>query len=153
MLIKAVIFDIGAEELWSRVSERFGIDLEQIREVEKNASSNETLNTELAGFLQGLRPRYKTAMLSNAWSGAREAVNKKYGLDKLVDIMLFSAEEGTKKPEARFFLLALHRLGVQANETIFLDNKDVNIDGASLVESNEWCGTTQRRHSSRALGL
>jgi epoxide hydrolase-like predicted phosphatase len=124
---------VSSDELWQQVSEHFGIDREQIREVEKTYQSNERLNTELADFLKDLRPRYKTALLSNAWSGAREAVNKKYGLDKLVDIMLFSAEDGTMKPEARFYLLALHRLGVQANETIFLDNKIINVDGASLV--------------------
>ncbi|HEV2654832.1 MAG TPA: HAD family phosphatase [Ktedonobacteraceae bacterium] len=124
---------VSSDELWQQVSEHFGIDREQIREVEKTYQSNERLNTELADFLKDLRPRYKTALLSNAWSGAREAVNKKYALDTLVDIQLFSAEDGTMKPEARFYLLALHRLGVQANETIFLDNKIINVDGASLV--------------------
>jgi epoxide hydrolase-like predicted phosphatase len=124
---------VTSDELWQKASERFGIDREQIREVEKTYQSNEMLNTELADFLKSLRPRYKTALLSNAWSGAREAVNKKYALDTLVDIQLFSAEEGTMKPEARFYLLALHRLGVQANETIFLDDKILNVDGASLV--------------------
>jgi epoxide hydrolase-like predicted phosphatase len=124
---------VSSDELWQRVSEHFGIDREQIREVEKTYQSNERLNTELADFLKSLRPCYKTALLSNAWSGAREAVNKKYALDTLADIMLFSAEDGTMKPEARFYLLALHRLGVQANETIFLDNKIINVDGASLV--------------------
>ena len=124
---------ITTEEVWSRVSERFGIDLEQIRRVEDTRQPTETLNTELADFLKSLRPRYKTALLSNAWSGTREALNKKYALDTLTDQMLFSAEEGTKKPAARFYLLALHRLGVQANETIFLDDKIANVDGASLV--------------------
>ncbi len=124
---------ISSDGLWQQVSEHFGIDREQIRELEKTYQSNERLNTELADFLKSLRPRYKTALLSNAWSGAREAINKKYALDTLVDIMLFSAEDGTMKPEARFYLLALHRLGVQANETIFLDDKISNVDGASLV--------------------
>ncbi len=32
-------------------------------------------NTELAQFLKSLRPRYKTATLSNAWLDAREAMN------------------------------------------------------------------------------
>ncbi|MDQ2888274.1 MAG: HAD family phosphatase [Chloroflexota bacterium] len=124
---------VSSDELWQQVSEHFGIDREQIREVEKTYQSNERLNTELADFLRDMRPRYKTALLSNAWSGAREAVNKKYALDTLVDIQLFSYEDGTMKPEAKIYLLALHRLGVQANETIFLDNKIINVDGASLV--------------------
>jgi epoxide hydrolase-like predicted phosphatase len=123
---------ISSQEVWRRVSEHFKIDLEQMRELEADSQTSEILNTELVEFLKSLRPHYKVALLSNAWSGTREALNRKYGLDKLVDIMLYSAEEGTLKPEAKFYLLALHRLGVQPNETIFLDNVMVNVDGASL---------------------
>ncbi len=127
---------ISSQELWSRVSAHFKIDPEQIHEFEDEFVASERLNTELVEFLQSLRPQYKTAMLSNAWSGVREVLNQKYGLDKLVDVQLFSFEEGTMKPEAKFYQLALMRLHVQGYETVFLDDKLVNVDGASLFGIN-----------------
>jgi len=124
---------ISRQELWNKVSEHFKIDPTQISTVETDLISTETLNNELAEFLLSLRPHYKTALLSNAWPDTREALNQKYGLDKLVDIQLFSYEEGTLKPETKFYQLALMRLHVQGYETIFLDDKLVNVDGATLL--------------------
>lgn len=124
---------ISRQTLWNKVSEHFKIDPAQIRTFETDLNANETLNTELAEFLQSLRPQYKTALLSNAWEGIREILNRKYELDKLVDIMLFSSEEGTLKPETKFYQLALMRLHVQGYDTVFLDDKVVNIDGASIL--------------------
>ena len=123
---------LSRQELWRKVSEHFKIDLAQMETFETNLIATETLNTELAEFLQSLRPKYKTALLSNAWPGTREALNQKYGLDKLVDIEIFSAEEGTLKPETKFYQLALIRLQVRGYETIFLDDQPVNVDAASL---------------------
>jgi epoxide hydrolase-like predicted phosphatase len=123
---------LSRQELWSKVSEHFKIDLAQIRTFEANLVDAEVLNTELAEFLQSLRPKYKTALLSNAWPGTREAFNQKYGLDKLVDLQIFSAEEGTLKPETKFYQLALIRLQVRGYETVFLDDNAVNVDAADL---------------------
>ena len=125
---------ITSQELWGRVSEHFKIDPEQIHEFEDEFVASERLNTELVEFLQSLRPQYKTATLSNAWPGVREVLNRKYKLDTLVDMELFSSEEGTLKPETKFYQLALMRLHVQGYETIFLDDKVVNVDGASLLD-------------------
>jgi putative hydrolase of the HAD superfamily len=124
---------ISSQELWGRVSEHFKIDPQQIHEFEAEFVASERLNTKLAEFLQSLRPQYKTAMLSNAWPGVREVLNRKYELDKLVDMQLFSCEEGTMKPEAKFYQLVLMRLRVQGYETVFLDDLLVNVDGASLL--------------------
>ena len=124
---------ISSQELWSRVSEHFKIDPEQIHEFEDEFVASERLNIELADFLQSLRPQYKTATLSNAWPGVREVLNRKYGLDKLVDMQLFSSEEGTMKPGTKFYQLALMRLHIQGNETVFLDDRIDNVDGASLL--------------------
>jgi FMN phosphatase YigB (HAD superfamily) len=45
-----------------------GLDEAQLRQFEEAIWSGYQFNTELAEFLQSLRPRYKTATLSNAWS-------------------------------------------------------------------------------------
>jgi epoxide hydrolase-like predicted phosphatase len=125
---------MSRQELWNKVGEHFKIDPAQIRTVETNLIATETLNNELAEFLQSLRPQYKTALLSNAWPDTREVLNQKYELDKLVDIQLFSSEEGTMKPETKFYQLVLMRLHVQGYETVFLDDNLVNVDAASLLD-------------------
>ncbi|GCE51166.1 2-haloacid dehalogenase/putative hydrolase of the HAD superfamily [Thermosporothrix hazakensis] len=85
------------------------------------------LHHELATFLHSLRPRYKVALLSNAWSEARSDFNRLFHLDRFVDLQIFSAEEGLAKPDERIYRLALTRLGVAPEETLFLDDRLENI--------------------------
>lgn len=146
---------MSRQELWSKASEHFKIDLAQIQAFEANLVDTEVFNTELADFLQTLRPKYKTALLSNAWPGMREALNSKYGLDKLVDIEIFSAEEGMLKPETMFYQVALIRLQVRGYEAVFLDDNAVNVDAASLfgIQSIQYRNNEQAiKEIKRILG-
>lgn len=124
---------ISLQELWRQVGEHFKVDPQELQAFEAASRSPERLNTELAEFLQSLRPQYKTALLSNAWPEVRARLNEQYAIDKLADVLFFSSEEGMMKPDVNFYQLALMRLHVQANEVIFLDDQIVNVDGASIV--------------------
>ncbi|MHB8648340.1 MAG: HAD-IA family hydrolase, partial [Thermomicrobiales bacterium] len=56
-----------------------------------------------------------------------------YGLDRLVDGMIFSDEEGIAKPDPRIYRLAAERLGVRPEESLFVDDVLGNIEGARAV--------------------
>ena len=56
-----------------------------------------------------------------------------YGLDRLVDLMIFSDEEAMAKPDARIYHLAAARLGVQPDEAIFVDDVPRNVEAARAV--------------------
>ena len=73
------------------------------------------------------------AALSNAWSGTREAMTRHYGMDRLVDVMLFSDEEGIAKPDPRIYRLAAERLGVPPSEALFVDDVLRNVEAAQAV--------------------
>lgn len=81
-----------------------------------------TLNVQLAAYFASLRPRYQTALLSNSFVGARRREQERYQLGDLCDLIIYSHEEGMKKPERRIFELACARLGVQPAEVVFLDD-------------------------------
>jgi len=128
MAIRAVIFDLGGvliEIDWIRYS----------KDEQPGGQANdlypydyEQLNTELAQFVSDLRPDYMIATICNG--GSREAVNRKFRLGELVDLMLFDGEEGVAKPDARIFQLALTRLGVQPHEVVFVDDQERNVEAA-----------------------
>jgi len=89
-------------------------------------------DTELLGFIRSLRPQYKTGTISDAWSGAREAVEKHVNSD-IFDVSVFSAEEGLRKPGPGIYERALSRLGVTPQEAIFVDDRLKNVRGARQV--------------------
>jgi epoxide hydrolase-like predicted phosphatase len=85
--------------------------------------------------LRALRPRYRTAILSNAFHGQREHIAALTGapVEALVDDYINSAEVGLRKPEIEIFRLALDRLGVAPPEAVFLDDTAANIAGAAAA--------------------
>jgi epoxide hydrolase-like predicted phosphatase len=89
-----------------------------------------TANTELIGYARGLRPRYRTGILSNSFVGAREREQAAYGFEDLVDEIVYSHEAGMAKPDPRIYALACQRLGARPGETVFLDDTEPCVAGA-----------------------
>jgi putative hydrolase of the HAD superfamily len=131
MTIRAVIFDIGGVLVdidWRRFRED---EQSQVQNTNPYPYEYEQLNTDLARFMAGLRPHYKTATICNG--GSREAMNRKFRLGELVDLMVFDGEEGVAKPDARIYQLTFTRLDVQPDEVVFVDDKERNVVAAQQL--------------------
>lgn len=88
------------------------------------------LNVELADYLRSLRSRFRTALLSNSFIGARREEERAYDFSELVDLIVYSHEEGVAKPNARIYDIACERLGLPADEIVFLDDVEEYVAGA-----------------------
>jgi HAD superfamily hydrolase (TIGR01509 family) len=62
--------------------------------------------------------------------GAREREQAAYGLEDLVDEIVYSHEAGMTKPDLRIYALACARLGVRPDQAVFLDDTDQCVAGA-----------------------
>ena len=81
-----------------------------------------TLNVKLAEYFRALRPKYKTAIISNSFVGAREKEVEHYQFDTICDFIIYSHEVGLRKPDPKIFTLVCEMLGLQPNEIIFVDD-------------------------------
>lgn len=127
MAMKALIFDLGGALLefdWKKYHEDNNGEV-PIRQL---WSAYEKLNPALTQFLVQMRPRYKLATICNG--GSREAMNRKFRLHELMDLMVFDEEEGVAKPDAQIYLRTLLRLGVEPAEAVFVDDKVENVEAA-----------------------
>jgi epoxide hydrolase-like predicted phosphatase len=91
------------------------------------------LNTEMADYFQRLRPRYRTAILSNAAAGGRREEERRYGFSAMADVLVYSYEVGIEKPDRRIYEITCERLGVRPSEVVFLDDLEVNVVAARQV--------------------
>ncbi|MFI5272934.1 MAG: HAD family hydrolase [Ktedonobacterales bacterium] len=123
---------IGEDEVERRAGAILGIDRAQVDAFMADLWDEYlgTLNVELAAYFAGLRPRYRTAILSNSFAGARRKEQQRYRLGDLCDLIIYSHEEGIAKPEPRIFALTCERLGVPPAEIVFLDDVEPNIAAA-----------------------
>lgn len=130
---RAMIGRATDADAWRHLAATYGLSEAQLRDLQREFWLDDQLDAGLADFLRDLRPRYKTAILSNAWPGARESFMSDFGLHRVVDAMIISAEEGVAKPDARIYRVALDRLGVQPEEAVFVDDLAVNVEGARAL--------------------
>jgi epoxide hydrolase-like predicted phosphatase len=91
------------------------------------------LDTELTGWAAGLRPRVRTAILSNSADGARREEQARYGFEDLVDEVVYSHELGIAKPDPRAYQAVCDLLSVRPEETVFLDDNKAPVAGARAV--------------------
>ena len=87
-------------------------------------------NEELIAYARDLRPRFRTGILSNSFVGAREREQQAYGFEDLVDTIVYSHEVGLAKPDPRIYELTCERLGLPADQLVFVDDVPACVDGA-----------------------
>ena len=72
-------------------------------------------------------------MLSNDVSDWSKYITEFYKLNEYLPIKIVSADVRCRKPENKIYEIALERLGVPANDCIFIDNSVENLRAANEI--------------------
>ncbi|CAG1771896.1 partial glucose-1-phosphatase, partial [uncultured bacterium] len=146
---------ISEDEFWQAVARdldcaRIGLTPQAFR---TEFFADDFLDEELVAFIRSVRPQLKTGLISNAWTGLRDMLHTTVPIADVFDALVISAEEKIMKPDPRIYQLALDRLGVRADESIFLDDFQVNIDACNALGLHgvHFKSTEQAQRDIRAL--
>jgi epoxide hydrolase-like predicted phosphatase len=131
--IQATLGTLTAEEHWEGVRQVLGLPVEELPVLQSAFWGGDVLDEDLVQYLRSLRPRCKTALLSNAWSHLRGWLDAVWHITDAFDEIIISSEAGVAKPDERIYRLALERLGVASQEAIFVDDFSENIEAAQRV--------------------
>lgn len=131
-LIDATYGKFSEAEMLRRFREISGMNEEQMNEFMSDFWDKYCgeLNTELAAYFKSLRPCYKTAILTNGVPGARRAERERFDFDSMADLIIYSYEEKTAKPQPRIYEILCERLGLAPAEIVFLDNHEEIVEAA-----------------------
>ena len=126
---------ISEDDVQRSIGELLGLDEAQVDAFMEDIWTEYlgTLNVELTEYFRGLRPRYRTAILSNSFVGACSRERERYHFDEMTDLIVYSHEVGMSKPDRRIYELTCERLGVRPEEMIFLDDTEWAVDGARAI--------------------
>jgi putative hydrolase of the HAD superfamily len=143
------------DAVWQHVAEHFQLNPQDLLQLQEDFWSGDRLDTELVDFLRSLRPKVKTAILSNAWSDARMRFRDEYHLEEAVDLIVISAEEKMAKPDPQIYALIARRMEILPQEAVFLDDFPVNIQAAREAGFNSvlFQNTHQAIHDIQAVIL
>lgn len=104
-----------------------------VDEYSSRLRSEEVKNQPLLDYIAGLRPKYKTAILSNTSSKGLTARFTDEELTTHFDVVIASGQIGYAKPEAQAYEIAAGALRVRLDECVMIDDREEYCAGARGV--------------------
>ncbi len=129
---QASVGEINEDVHWANVLKRLKRPAAELQTIKDEFFGGDVIDRELVEFIRSLRGKFHVGLISNAWSGMRAHL-KKERLLELFETVVISAEVGVMKPEARIYSIALEQAGVKAEEAVFVDDVQVNIDACQQI--------------------
>ncbi len=130
---KAQHGDISYDEHWAWIGQRFNLTQTELSAFATDFWAGDVLDEALVDLIRRLRPSIQTALISNAFDDLRASLTHTFAIADAFDVIVISAEEGVMKPEPRIYTIALEKLGLKAEETVFIDDFARNIEGATRL--------------------
>ena len=125
--------EISVQQHWETLRKQINYSPEEFVHLVDEFFANDELDIGLLDYVRKLHRTYKTGLLSNAFDDLRQIISERWHFEDAFDDIIISAEVGCAKPDARIFRLAVERLGVEAGETVFVDDMQRNVEGAKKV--------------------
>lgn len=122
--------EIDVAQHWENLRKTLNLSSQEISAFQDTFWSGDRLDTALVDYIRSLHGPYRTALLSNAFSDLRRAIDEFWQIQDAFDEIIISAEVGMTKPDQRIYRLALDRLGARPQEAVFIDDFRHNIEGA-----------------------
>ena len=119
---------------WQKFLRDAGLDLGKSAVEELNrcdARMWTTQNPAMVAWQARLKQHgLRTAILSNMGDSVLESIKREFDWIPRFDVLVWSFQLHMAKPDPEIYLYTLQQLGTRPDETLFLDDKRVNVDAA-----------------------
>jgi putative hydrolase of the HAD superfamily len=129
-LKKANLGQIKDNQFHKAMADKLKVTMARWQQIIRDA---EQVNVELLAYIGTIHAHYKTAILSNANYGVLDQKIGKECLEQLFDEVIVSADVGMIKPDIRMYQLTIDRLGVSANQCIYIDDRESFVQVADSI--------------------
>ncbi|MBI4155205.1 HAD family phosphatase [Candidatus Woesearchaeota archaeon] len=124
---RAKVSEISSNLFWDNLSKFLNIDAKIFR---KDFMEFFSLNKERLEFVRKLNGKYKLGLLSNTLEDWMEENIKKNKLNELFDVIATSYKSKIAKPNMVVYKEVVNKLGIGADECIYVDDQEKNIPPA-----------------------
>ena len=121
--------EITTGELIVFIRGQLSLAPDEYTDLEERFFAGDQVDYELVDFIRSLKPKYQIGIISNAWPGVDNQLEI-WGIRDAFDVIIGSGDIGIMKPDSKIYQLALERLGVNPEESVFVDDFIENINGA-----------------------
>lgn len=143
---------ITREDFFERLSELSSDTVENVR---KTLYDEKFIDEELVKLISLLKQKYKIGLLSNSRGDYLRPILDKHDIMHLFDEIIISSEVSIIKPDPAIFELALGKMDVLAEHTIFIDDNETNAQASASVgiESIWYKDLTSLKEKLADLGI
>ena len=127
---------ISSNQHWNQVCTELQVNPKMQNKFIQDFFAGDRLDWGLLSILRKLHKKYRIALLSNAWDDLRHHIENEWQISDIFDMLVISAEVGLVKPDPKIFEYTLTKLGLQAIESIFIDDFLENINTARGIGLN-----------------
>jgi len=127
--------EISPEEFWGKFKHKLNLEL-SMNELQKLFFGSYRINQDVLDLIKQSRNKYKTVLFTNNYQDLFEYIKQQYDLSDYFDILISSSSMHLRKPEEVAYWYLLKRLGLIAEECVFIDDKQKNIDSAKSLGIN-----------------
>jgi epoxide hydrolase-like predicted phosphatase len=121
------------EEFWQAIGPKLGLPSpDAIAAFRRRYHGDEAINPGIVRLLHRLRGAYKLAVLSNNPPGLAQWLDD-WGVLEMFDEIFCSGDEGLVKPDMAAFQVVLERLGVTAEQAVFIDDTIDHVQAARTL--------------------
>lgn len=128
---KADVGELTSLEVWEAIG--FTGDLEQI---EKAYLDTMELNEGFLDFIDTANGKLKLAIISNDSSRWSKYIREKFDINKYFDVISISGDLKIQKPDERIFKRTIEQLGVAAEDCLYVDDREDNLNAAKRLGMN-----------------
>lgn len=121
---------IDDEVAFEEMAQNHSVDSKTIREW---LFSKRKPNEEVLELISKLKPEVKTGIVSNSLKTIFHTFMNQYNLKDKFDALIISSEEQVKKPDEEIFRKVCHKLDVESEECMFIDNDWEHIEAAEKL--------------------
>ncbi len=131
--VRATVGKVPVTAIWDHVGKILNLSPKDLQQLQADFWWGDRVRQELLDFIGQMQAEYRIAILSNAWSNARQVFIERFHFDIVSELMIISAEVGLAKPDPRIYTLTLEQLAVAPEEAIFVDDVLENVLAARAL--------------------
>ncbi|MBS1806216.1 MAG: HAD family phosphatase [Acidobacteria bacterium] len=124
-------------QFWQNIVRDAKLDLDAAKVDELNlwdARMWTTQNPAMLAWQKQLKAHgLRTAILSNMGDTVLSSIEREFDWLPQFDVLIWSFQHNMAKPDPAIYKLTLERLGTRPEETVFIDDKQPNIDAARAL--------------------
>jgi len=111
------------------------------------------VDQELLAFIADLKKTYLSALLTNFPSHLHTFMQTAWHIGHAFDLVIASCDVKLIKPDLRIYHITLDRLGVSPQESVFIDDREINITAARALGMQTILYTSRQQTINEILRL